>query len=1333
MDAFADEARQAGYAHLSAHAIAPEPLRHLTRMGAERVPQVPDHPSPYLRLALQPSGAAGREKFAYVTDDLDGPYDTMGRPRRSLMDPAIGVAGDPRPAMAALREASEEPDWARVPAAVRWEVVMRLAEQVGVESPETLTDLHFQQPMEVLGGKTAARLYRLYDEEHRVRGLPPQLSTPEFLALSLRLALRQPTSQALMRFFTASEWRMLCLAVAGYGLLDMRDAFGGFYTDETVRKQLEQVRKRLRLPDAPGRVAEMAAADVIRALARLSVASRLTPLMTKEVNRVLVAPEITELEILYEAAIAATPEQATVEAVARRLELSTEALTQRYLPSLLLKMEIYLERDEGTLTWPRAVYLARRAMTMLSLSREEDRDALVREALEQTGVTAPPTGPARAPLRPLSPWMRRALLFIIESVLTEQHLLSPAERAVLRYHYGTPVEREEAAARAQLRLELLEQVRLKVAMTFVILAMREGQLTPQDIEAAVDSPVIRLVLQEFTRRTDYLALMEEHALSPVQFAQHVVSAFPDFAAALEPTVAAGPEPVAVNSATQETIATLLGRVDVVRQNFGQDGVVVLAQDIARERKRHGPFQNHQDFVKRIRGIGTRMGEALEPFLRYEGVPPDAGAPKSLYHTLIAAYGWFIVAWTVWWLGPGQGLAGASPWALLPAAVSVLLVANVLLFIISRHVVAALTGGFGVIDGFSQHPRKWHDGHEIAANVRGRIVSLDYGWLHDLSPSVQDWLILRREQHLLQRLPAGDALVYVFVDPLYTAVVIALLPFAVIRGITRALGWAVSLATWRSATAHVSAFWRGGHVAGPGLARAVEDPKVKRYVRRRSLARAPREQRLERIAQHLQQQRLVERDALTPHYLREVFLALPDTLPNGQIKAAFLDAPDPRQPVIRPVIVGFTVAAIGLAFLLALLWVYAAAGVDISGGVVEEPAQPWWTDLAQFIQSWPYLAMASAGEEIIFRQGLFQWLRRRLPHPLANALQAALFALIHHVFFAFSGSPWFVTDRPWPMFPHFFLGGLLYGEAYRRQGLSGSVIGHVTYNTAVTASAVTPLAYLASIPGLFFGAWWLRRHLEVSPDETSPWWRRWWRAVRGVLGRGKTLGQVRTYTAFPSAAVLDPLALEAGETFLDIGSGPGVHTIAAGLRGVRAVGVEINAGNVALAQRLLRAVRAHPAEAAGLLSRPYGNLPQVLSALEAQPQARSCASRTRPDARFLQTDAAHLPLASASVDKAAWMNADAVMSGPQRRRAAVELFRVMKAGGSIHLTSVEGLAWFFQAARREGVVLAVVNRDPPTFGVVVKIVEKPVQPDREASLGTWAATAVPSEEVVQRRP
>lgn len=181
---------------------------------------------------------------------------------------------------------------------------------------------------------------------------------------------------------------------------------------------------------------------------------------------------------------------------------------------------------------------------------------------------------------------------------------------------------------------------------------------------------------------------------------------------------------------------------------------------------------------------------------------------------------------------------------------------------------------------------------------------------------------------------------------------------------------------------------------------------------------------------------------------------------------------------------------------------------------------------------------------------------------------------------------------------------------------------------------------------------------------------------------------RFHTNFP-LSVLDELKVKKGERFLDFGSGPGVHTIGAWLRGARAIGVDINTGNVLLGKKLATEVAAVPeAERQKFLSEFAGARVGKQRELEGiyektrPAQARGidflAASAGMPRAyrqlrKRLKTalfpEFAGIPLKSDSVDKILSLDVlHWIHSSRGREKALREILRVAKPGARIMITS-----------------------------------------------------------------
>ena len=78
-----------------------------------------------------------------------------------------------------------------------------------------------------------------------------------------------------------------------------------------------------------------------------------------------------------------------------------------------------------------------------------------------------------------------------------------------------------------------------------------------------------------------------------------------------------------------------------------------------------------------------------------------------------------------------------------------------------------------------------------------------------------------------------------------------------------------------------------------------------------------------------------------------------------------------------------------------------------------------------------LVVAPISEELVFRAGLFRYLRTRLPRWAAYLLSAGLFALLH---------------TNWPSFPPLFVLGLIFALAYERTGsIAVPMIAHALFN------------------------------------------------------------------------------------------------------------------------------------------------------------------------------------------------------------------------------------------------------------------------------------------------
>ena len=78
-----------------------------------------------------------------------------------------------------------------------------------------------------------------------------------------------------------------------------------------------------------------------------------------------------------------------------------------------------------------------------------------------------------------------------------------------------------------------------------------------------------------------------------------------------------------------------------------------------------------------------------------------------------------------------------------------------------------------------------------------------------------------------------------------------------------------------------------------------------------------------------------------------------------------------------------------------------------------------------------VVVAPVTEELIFRRGLFRWLRTRLPRPAALLLPAVLFAALH---------------ANLASFPALVVLGVIFSLAYERTGRIGtSIVAHALFN------------------------------------------------------------------------------------------------------------------------------------------------------------------------------------------------------------------------------------------------------------------------------------------------
>ncbi|MDP3703423.1 MAG: hypothetical protein Q8R78_03460, partial [Candidatus Omnitrophota bacterium] len=261
---------------------------------------------------------------------------------------------------ALLRETGPAGNWDQVPLELHWRLIEFVAEQLGVEL-DALRDEHAAVTLEALDDQSIAPLMQLYEEQRVSYGVPPAMSTMEFMVLKLRLLLGLPLDSVTSRLISGEELALLRSA-ARYRHLNLIAEHLGMSEDQAY-EQLLAIRRRLRLPHAWGHTAAVDFDDVIRAVVRLRTAETLRLLLEGRVSWTDVAPDQTELEILYEAARAEeTDEVRLIEEISRRTTIGTEAIQEEYVPSILRKMEIALGLQADSLTFRRAVEEARQAL-----------------------------------------------------------------------------------------------------------------------------------------------------------------------------------------------------------------------------------------------------------------------------------------------------------------------------------------------------------------------------------------------------------------------------------------------------------------------------------------------------------------------------------------------------------------------------------------------------------------------------------------------------------------------------------------------------------------------------------------------------------------------------------------------------------------------------------------------------------------------------------------------------------------------------------------------------------------------------------------------------------
>ena len=125
------------------------------------------------------------------------------------------------------------------------------------------------------------------------------------------------------------------------------------------------------------------------------------------------------------------------------------------------------------------------------------------------------------------------------------------------------------------------------------------------------------------------------------------------------------------------------------------------------------------------------------------------------------------------------------------------------------------------------------------------------------------------------------------------------------------------------------------------------------------------------------------------------------------------------------------------------------------------------------------------EEMLFRDWFFKALRGRLRPGMINIIQASLFTIAHLLDAGASSRRLLLT-------PYLLFGGLMFGASYQRQGIQGSLMTHVIFNSVssilILADGLGGRAAVWGIEGiaitsLLVGGLFLLRAPPVSPRES----------------------------------------------------------------------------------------------------------------------------------------------------------------------------------------------------------------------------------------------------------